>query len=150
MLYHSSMFYLVRNEANYQSFGGSLYGLVCFYNKSTLIENNSILRDSDQALQNFSWELVWNELTTKAPTLLHLYKRFFRGAPKPLICFAASLIIKWRSCKMCLVQRVISTLLYGHGTSKQVKRCTVYIYIHNHVCFSDVQLFTATYDMLII
>ena len=38
MLYRSSMFYLVRNEASYQSFGGSLYGLVCFYNKSVLIK----------------------------------------------------------------------------------------------------------------
>ena len=38
MLYRSSMFYLVRNEASYQSFGGSLYGLVCFYNKSALIK----------------------------------------------------------------------------------------------------------------
>ena len=32
------MFYLVRNEASYQSFGGSLYGLVCFYNKSALLK----------------------------------------------------------------------------------------------------------------
>ena len=38
MLYHSSMFYLVRNEASYQSFGGSLYGLICFYNESALIK----------------------------------------------------------------------------------------------------------------
>ena len=37
MLYRSSMFYLVRNEASYQSFEGSLYGLVCFYNKSVLV-----------------------------------------------------------------------------------------------------------------
>ena len=32
------MFYLVRNEASYQCFEGSLYGLVCFYNKCALIK----------------------------------------------------------------------------------------------------------------
>ena len=32
------MFYLVRNEASYQYFEGSLYGLVCFYNKCALIK----------------------------------------------------------------------------------------------------------------
>ena len=32
------MFYLVRNEASYQCFEGSLYGVVCFYNKCALIK----------------------------------------------------------------------------------------------------------------
>ena len=31
---------LVRSEACYQFFEGSLYGLVCFYNKCTLIKGN--------------------------------------------------------------------------------------------------------------
>ena len=36
MVYHLSMFYLVKNEASYQCFGGSVHGLVCFYNKCVL------------------------------------------------------------------------------------------------------------------
>ena len=32
------MFYLVRSEATYQSFIGSIYGLVCFYNKCVYIK----------------------------------------------------------------------------------------------------------------
>ena len=32
------MFYLVRSEAFYRSFIGSLYGLICFYNKCALIK----------------------------------------------------------------------------------------------------------------
>ena len=32
------MFFPVRNEASYQAFKGSLYGLVCFYNKCMLIK----------------------------------------------------------------------------------------------------------------
>ena len=34
----STYVYLVRNEASYQCFEGSLYGLVCFYNKHMLIK----------------------------------------------------------------------------------------------------------------
>ena len=38
MVYRLSMFYLVRNEASYQYFEGSLYGVVCFYNECALIK----------------------------------------------------------------------------------------------------------------
>ena len=42
MVYRLSMFYLVRNEASYQCFEGSLegslYGVVCFYNECALIK----------------------------------------------------------------------------------------------------------------
>lgn len=85
-------------------------------------ESNSILRDSDNVLRNFSWETMWHELALKVPTLLNLYKRLFRGGTKALICFAISLVIKYRSPRMCLVQIVISNLMYGHGTGKQVRK----------------------------
>ena len=38
MVYRLVMFYLIRSEASYQSFTGSIYGLVCFYNKCALIK----------------------------------------------------------------------------------------------------------------
>ena len=38
MVYRLSMCYLVRNEASYQCFEGSFYGVVCFYNKYALIK----------------------------------------------------------------------------------------------------------------
>ena len=38
MVYRLIMFYLVRSEASYQSFTGSVYGLVCLYNKCALIK----------------------------------------------------------------------------------------------------------------
>ena len=38
MVYCLIMFYLVKSEASYQSFTGSIYGLVCFYNKCALIK----------------------------------------------------------------------------------------------------------------
>ena len=38
MVYRLSMFYVVRNEAGYHCFEGSLYDVVCFYNKCALIK----------------------------------------------------------------------------------------------------------------
>ena len=73
------------------------------------METKSVLRDTDDGLQNFSLEAVWQEMALKAPIMLHFYRQLFRGASKPLICFAILIIIKWRSLKMCLIQRVIST-----------------------------------------
>jgi len=99
------------------------------------LDSNCILRDTDKALRDFSWEAVWNELASKVPTLLHLYRLLFCGAPKSLICFAVSLIIKWRSPKMGLVQRVISTLMYGNGVSKQVSATTLYLFLSSSVFF---------------
>ena len=84
------------------------------------MKDTSVFRDTDQALQHFNWETLWLELALKAPTLLHLYRQLFRGAPKPLLCFAISLIIKWRSSRMGLVQRAISAVMYGNGANKQV------------------------------
>jgi len=68
----------------------------------------SVFRDNDKALMHFNWESLWSELASKAPTLLHMYRKLFRGADKPLICFALSMIIKYRSPKkMGAVQRAI-------------------------------------------
>jgi len=80
----------------------------------------SIFRNTSSAIYDFDWDIIWSELQSKAPTLLLFYRHMFRGASKPLICFAISLVLKWRSDGMGLVQRVISCLMYGNGCSKQV------------------------------
>ena len=84
------------------------------------LDQDSVLRDSDKALHTFSWEVVWCELESKVPTLLQLYKQLFPRASRVLICFAISMVIKCRSPKMSLIQRVVSTFLYGNGATKQV------------------------------
>ena len=38
----------------------------------------------------------------------------------PFLCTIASMILKYRSQRMCLVQQVLSILLYGNGTHKKV------------------------------
>ena len=53
------MFYLVRSEASYQSFTGSIYGLVRFYNKCALlmvalkVHSNGIITPTNFATQKF-------------------------------------------------------------------------------------------------
>lgn len=80
--------------------------------------HNSLLRDNIEAVKCFSWETVWLELER-----IHLFRLLLKRPDehKPLICFLASAILKERSPRVCLVQRVISVLLYGNGTNKEVK-----------------------------
>ena len=75
------------------------------------LKDRSAFREVGDSIRYFDWDTLWQELARKAPTLLHFYRQLFCGASKALICFAISMIIKWRSPKMGLVQRVISTVL---------------------------------------
>ena len=84
------------------------------------LKDKSVFREVGEGIRKFSWDTLWLELVHKAPTLLHFYRQLFRGASKALICFAILMIIKWRSPKMGLVQRVVSTVFYGNGANKQV------------------------------
>ena len=81
--------------------------------------NDSILRDSNEAVQHFSWETIWLELCSKMPTLVELLSNLVSNhmESKPLICLMASMILKDR---VGLVQRAVSVLLYGNGANKQV------------------------------
>ena len=83
-------------------------------------DSSSCLQNTDDALRSFEWDMVWNELESKSPKMLHFFRLLFRGAPKALICFAISMVLKWRVPKLGLAQRVVSVLLYGNGASKQV------------------------------
>ena len=39
---------------------------------------DSIFQNTSSAIHNFSWEIIWNELHSKTPTLLQFYKHMFR------------------------------------------------------------------------
>lgn len=60
------------------------------------------------------------QLNIKSSNCYEVFRLLFPSAPKSLICFAVSMVIRWRSPRMGLVQRVISALMYGNGASKQV------------------------------
>ena len=83
---------------------------------------DSILRDTVEAVKNFSWETVRLELLQKVPTLMTILSHLIGKSPKqhPLLCLIGSMILKSRHQHMGLVQRAMSVMMYGYGTSKQV------------------------------
>ena len=62
------------------------------------------------------------ELTKKVPTLMDLLSHIVKQPTekKPLLCMVASQLLKSRHQRMGLVQRAVSIMMYGNGTSKQV------------------------------
>ena len=85
---------------------------------------DSILRDMYAALNQFSWDTVSLEMRKGLPTLTN-FLSLILPRPKlhsPLMCMIASQLLKSRHQRMNLVQRAVSTLLYGNGTNKQVRK----------------------------
>ena len=74
-------------------------------------------------IADFNWAALWLQLTKKAPTLMRILETLLlqeSGKNKPLVCFLASIVLKHQCQKLAFVQRAISLLLYGNGTSKEV------------------------------
>ena len=92
-------------------------------------ESDSILRDAYtvEALKHFDWERVMLELEKKLPTLLTLLKQIVPRPTeqRPLLCLVASQLLKSRHQRLGLVQQVVSIMLYGNGSSKQVRKLAV-------------------------
>jgi len=89
------------------------------------LEHDSILRSTYtvEALKHFEWERVWLELKENLPTLTSLLALIIPHSSEelPLICLAASMLLKSRHQQLGLVQRAVSVMLYAHGTSKEVR-----------------------------
>lgn len=85
--------------------------------------HDSILRDTVTAVKQFHWDTVMLEYEKMLPTLVMLLRNLIPKPmnKKPLICFVASLLLKSRHQRMGLVQRAVSIMLYGNGSSKQVR-----------------------------
>lgn len=91
------------------------------------LKHNSILRISHENLNHFSWEVIWQEFNNKVPTLVGLLQKLLpRSSNLSLSCIIC-LMLKQRCKHMSLLQRVVSVLLYGHGTSQQVYRAFLHI-----------------------
>ena len=86
-------------------------GKMCFQEIKHLWSDNydSILRTtSDVAMTHFSWESIWIEISTKAPTLVSILKSCLpvktKLNRKPVLCLCVSMLLKLRNRKMCHVQ----------------------------------------------
>lgn len=95
------------------------------------LTHDSILRDDKEALKYFSWETVWLELLPNVPTLLKILSALVPNPEddKPLLCLIVSMLLKRWLPKMGLVQRALSLVLYGNGTSKQACDCLHFLVI---------------------
>ena len=83
-------------------------------------QNPSLLRSSYAGVKNFSWKAISSEFSTRVPTLMFLLKSILPKSDDRFILFAVALILKKRCKHLFLVQKVISILLYGYATNKQV------------------------------
>ena len=83
-------------------------------------KSSSILRDNHEALKHFSWKTLWLEFSLKVLSLVQLLQQLLPKADMKVLCFVMSIILKKRCMHACLLQRVISVMLYGNATGKQV------------------------------
>jgi len=84
------------------------------------VKSPSLLRSDNEDIQNFNWSLIWEEFTQRVPTLVKLLQKILPRSSKMYLSCLICQILKERCKHMSLLQRVISVLLYGHGTSQQV------------------------------
>lgn len=92
----------------------------CEFKEICSLKHNSVLRSGHETMKNFSWEVVWEELNQMTPTLVKFLQKLFPKSNKMFLSCIICLMLKHRCKHMSLLQRVISVLFYGHGTSQQV------------------------------
>lgn len=85
----------------------------------------SMLRDtSDVALEHFSWESLWIEISRKAPTFVSVLESSLPAKTKldkrPVLGMCAAMLAKFRNPKMCHVQAAISLVLHAGHAGTQV------------------------------
>ena len=84
------------------------------------LQHNSVLRGNIESIKHFSWDTVWEEFTQEVPTIVTFLRNLLPKADRIFLASLICLILQQRCKHMSLFQRVMSVLLYGHGTSKQV------------------------------
>ncbi len=87
----------------------------------------SVLRSqSVEDMKGFTWDRLLNEQEVNAPVLLNILQsctrtRKLRPNRKAIVGVCASIFLKHRFSKMSLLQRILSLVLYGGHSGKQVK-----------------------------
>ena len=81
--------------------------------KLSSVVESSFLRNDDDALKNFSWDAISNDLLNKMTLLMSLLTQLIPcpEKSKPLICMLASQMLKSRHPHMGLVQQAVSVYL---------------------------------------
>ena len=90
---------------------------------------NSILkRDDPQCIKTFSWESFNSEVSKFAPILKGILQatckaRMSKTHFNVVMCVCVALLLRNRNPRMNLIQKIISLVLYGGHSSKQVCLC---------------------------
>ena len=83
-------------------------------------------RDSKIELERFSWEKILDEVSANAPVLLNMLTAITKTKTKRsntqaiIIGMCIAILLKHRSRRMNLVQKIVSLILYNGSASKQV------------------------------
>ena len=86
----------------------------------------SMLRKSSaEMFRTFDWDVVTNEFLTNAPILMSVLRESTktnkpRVNTKAVIAMCVGLLLKHRFTKMCLIQKMVSLILYDGHANKQV------------------------------
>ena len=125
---------LVRNELRY----------LCSDSASSILRSQRVT-----GLKEFSWEKLLNELKASAPIFFSIlcectHTRGHRLNEAAVVGMCAAIILKHRYPMMCLVQKVLSLILYAGHTGMQVWRLVVVKVKIIRVC----QLYMQVYDRL--
>ena len=118
-----------------------------------LCSNNyhSIIREhSPTALEYYSWRTIILEVMHKAPTLYTIIDKCLMSSnesSRHLLCVVASVVLKSRNPHMCMVQAMVSILMYAGHAGKQVCLCTILLMYspHAHRCSTDYRNLVCAY-----
>ena len=98
-------------------------------------KTDSILRKhSPKTFKEFTWDALTKELLVNAPVLMSILEgctetKVERVNRKAVIGMCVVLLLKHRFMKMCLVQKIISLILYAGQASKQVISSILFMFI---------------------
>ena len=98
------------------------------------LTHNSILRADHEAVKHFSWDEICKELLGKVPTLFAFIQMLLPKSNNVFVSSLICIILKQKCKHMSLFQRVVSVLLYGHGTNQQVKLFTAIFHTNILLC----------------
>ena len=73
-----------------------------------------------QAIKSFNWDSYMEAVERNAPCLVQLFKVVLRRGSSPILAVIASMIMKNCNSHVCLMQAVISVVLFGNGCKKAV------------------------------
>lgn len=125
--YPAMMKSLLSSKETFEALLSKIEKLIAFELRGmSKLRQASNVMHGKESLLSFSWETIWTELSKCCPILMRLISVLLLASSgkeacnKPVTCFIASIVMKKRYHQLSLVQRAISLLLYGHGSSKQV------------------------------